>query len=227
MFKAVVFDFNGVIVDDYPIQKDAWNKFSQRLRGKQVTDGEMLHNIRGVPTKDIILWMTHNSIRPEVLDKLVKEKANMVKKMYLESPLFRLNKGLAGFLDELKSKNIPLTIASSSTFNDIRFSFDRLGLGRWFDLDLIVFNDGSYKGKPAPDPYIRAASKLKRSPSECVIFEDAASGVTSAYSAGSRSIIAVGSDERLSTLRQMPGVVLGIHDFTEIDLNLLSQLRLK
>jgi len=223
MIKGLIFDFNGVIVDDYPIQKEAWNYISQVIRKKSVTDLEMINVIRGVPAKDTVSWMSNNSLSPERLNKIVEEKATMVKKLFAQSSLFCLNKGLAEFLDELKFKNIPRTIATSSSLEDMQFSFSRLGLNKWFDINLVIYNDGSYKGKPAPDPYLKAAAKLNLSPSECAVFEDAVSGIKSAHAAGSDTIVAVGSDERLKKLNQLMGVKICIHNFTEINLdNLLN-----
>jgi beta-phosphoglucomutase len=224
MVKGVIFDMNGVIVDDYPLQKEAWNNISQGLRKRNVTDQEMITNIRGVPTKNVIAWMSNNSLSQVKIDDLIKKKMDLIFQLYKESPLFCLNKGLDSFFNELKANNIPYTIATSTTLDDVYFHFDRLGLYKWFDVNSIIYNDGSCKGKPAPDVYLKAASKLKLSPSECVVFEDAASGIRSAYTAGSKYIIAVGSDERLLKLKQLPGVILGIHNFTEINLDRIMQL---
>lgn len=57
---GIIFDFNGVIVDDYPIQKEAWDILSLQLREHICTDQEMLNNVRGIPTRDIVKWMSQN-----------------------------------------------------------------------------------------------------------------------------------------------------------------------
>lgn len=214
--KGAVFDFNGVIVDDYPLQKDAWNDVSLMIRGKKVTDNEMMQNIRGVQTKQALRWMSKNSLSEETISQAAAKKEDLIRKMYANSPLFCLNKGLAVFFDELKNKNIPRTIATSSNLNEVRFSFNKLGLSQWFDINKIVYNDGSHKSKPTPDAYLLACQKINLNPSECVVFEDAASGIISAYDAGVRNIIAVGNDNRLDKLKKLPGVVKGIHNFSEI-----------
>lgn len=214
--KGVVFDFSGVIVDDYPLKKEVWSKLSEKLRGKPVTDKEMVQKIRGVQTEETIKWLGEGKLTPEEIKKLAKEKDEMVRELYLPSPLFCLNKGLQKVFDDLKTKGIPRTIATSSKLNSLLFSFKRLNLKRWFELKDIVYNDGNHKGKPAPDAYLLAISKIGQLPEECVVFEDAASGIKSAYAAGVHYIVAVGSDERLKILTKLPGVVKGIHNFTEI-----------
>ena len=126
--QGVLFDFNGVIVDDYPLQKEAWGKVSLRLRNIDVTDKEMLKNIRGVQTKEVIKWMMKHPITEEEIALIAKEKENFVNNLYRTSPLFCLNIGLSNFFDELKDNNIPRTIATSSNLDDMHFSFDKLGL---------------------------------------------------------------------------------------------------
>ena len=105
----------------------------------------------------------------------------------------------------------------------MQFSFDKLGLSRWFHINQIIYNDGSVKSKPAPDAYLLAAEKINLDPRVCVVFEDAVSGVRAAYAAGVRSIVAVGTDERLSELTKLPGVIKGIHNFSEVKVNELFE----
>ncbi len=214
--KAVIFDFNGVIVNDFPIQKEAWTQMSQELRGTPVTDEEMIKQIRGVPTKETIRRMGGGKLNDERIIELAKRKDTIVQSLITESPLFRLNNGLEPFLNSLQKFSIPRTIATSSSKDMFNFLANRLRLDRWFDYQIIVFNDGSHKGKPAPDPYILAAKALGLEANECVVFEDAKSGIQSAHDAGSENIYAVGTDERLAVLTTMPGVLKGIHDFTEV-----------
>lgn len=214
--QACLWDFNGVMVDDFLLQLEAWSRMSQKLRGKAVSHDEMIHQIRGVPSKDTLKWMSKEKIDEDTLEKLAKEKDAIVQELFNTSPLFCLNNGLVKFLDELHKRNIPITIATSSRPEIFEFSFRKLNLERWFKWEDVVFNDGSYPGKPAPDAYLIAAKKIGINPEDCVVVEDAKSGIQSAFSAGAK-VIAVNSDkERLSELEKMPGVIKGIKDFTEL-----------
>ena len=220
--KGVIFDFNGVIVDDYPIQKKVWNNISLKLRAKEVSDEEMIQKVRGVQTKNVIRWMAKSKLTEEEIEEIAKEKEDCIRNLYISSPLFCLNKGLDVFLDDLKKNNIPRTIgtiATSSKLEGVLFSFNKLGLAKWFDIKQIVYNDGSYDSKPAPDAYLLAAKKINLDLKLCVVFEDAVSGITSAYAAGVRNIIAVGNDERLIELKKLPGVIKSIHNFSEVKVN--------
>lgn len=213
--KGIMFDFNGVLVDDYLIQKEAWSRISLELRGETVSDEEMVQQIRGVPTLDTVKWMKED-LSEEENEMWAKKKDKVVEELFDTSPLFKLNLGLEKFLDDLKHNNILITIATSSRKDIFTFAFDKLGLGKWFDKDHILYNDGTYPGKPAPDPYMMAAKKINLSPEECYVFEDALSGIRSAYAAGVLNIIVVGNEERILEFETMPGVVKGIHNFLEV-----------
>ena len=104
------------------------------------------------------------------------------------------------------------------------FLANRLHLDVWFAFNTIISSDGTHKGKPAPDSYILAAKAIGVSPSECVVFEDARSGIQSAYEAGCNNIVVVNTDDRLEVLTKLPGVVRGIHDFSEITVESLFGL---
>jgi len=214
--KGVIFDFNGVIIDDYPLQKEAWNTISKKLRGTGVNDSEMLNQIRGVRTADTIRRMSGGKLSELEVKKISEEKDSIIRDLLEKSPLFHLNHGLEKFFNDLKTRGIPITIATSQSHDNLMLSFKRLNLSNWFDLEDIFYNDGTYPGKPAPDSYILAAKKLGLNPAECLVFEDAINGIESAYSAGVRNIVAVGSSERLKELTKQPGVIKGIQNFTEV-----------
>lgn len=220
-FKGVIFDFNGVVIDDYLIQKAAWDKTAKRLRGKSVSDSEMMTKIRGTPSEATIVRLSPKPLTKKEIDRLAEEKEAVVKNLYETSSLYRLNKGLDAFLNTLKKNLIPITIATSSPYKMAKFSFNRLDLKRWFDWEKIVYQNYSHKGKPAPDAYLLAAEKLGLSPKVCVVFEDAKSGVTSAYRAGIGKIIVVGRKELVKLLSNLPGVAEVIRDFTEIHIESL------
>ncbi|HUW22200.1 MAG TPA: HAD family phosphatase [Candidatus Bathyarchaeia archaeon] len=213
---GIIFDFNGVLVDDYPIQKEAWSQISRELRGQMVTDGEMVHRIRGVPSKETIKWLSGNKMSTEEIEKLAKKKDQITEHLCRTSPLFHLNIGLEEFLNQVQDRNIPRTIATSSAVGIFSFSFKKLRLDQWFNKQKILYNDGRHKGKPAPDPYLLAAKIINLKPVECLVIEDAKSGIQSAFAAGVRNIIVIGNDERLKVLGSLPGVVKTIHNFTEL-----------
>ena len=93
-----------------------------------------------------------------------------------------------------------MTIATASGEKNVRFFFEHLGLDRWFSLERVALNDGTMKGKPEPDIYWKAAELLGIRPEECVVFEDAKSGIEAACRAGAARVIGVESMQDRETL---------------------------
>ena len=130
--------------------------------------------------------------------------------------------GAIEFLNYLKRNNIPMTIATMSEIDNVKFYIEEFKLEKWFDIDKIVYADGTLPGKPAPDIYIKAAKKLSLSPFECVVIEDAISGIEAARAAGIGKIIAIASMESIDLYKNIPAVSQIIKNFSEIDRNILE-----
>jgi beta-phosphoglucomutase len=215
--KAVLFDFNGVIVDDFEIQKEAWNEIFVSL-GKPPISIEKIRSIRGIPTKNVIKQIINPDLSDEEVDYYAKKKEEISTRLANTSPLFKLNVGLENFLNELQKSNLKLNIATSKTRDVFEYSFNRLELSRWFDFSKVLCKDGTHEGKPAPDPFIISAKNIDVLTSECIVFEDAISGIKSAYSAGVKGIVVVNVPEFLKELIKYPGVIKGIVNFSEIEI---------
>ena len=89
-------------------------------------------------------------------------------------------------LGELRQMKLRLAVATSSVSASARPFLDRHNLTGLFEV--IVTGDEVERGKPAPDIYLSAAEKLRISPDECLVVEDALSGVAAAKAAKMRVI---------------------------------------
>ena len=103
-------------------------------------------------------------------------------------------------------------------------SINTLDVAKWFDLDKIVYSNGKIPGKPAPDIYQIAAKNIGLTPKECIVIEDAVSGINSAYAAGIGKIIAIASVEENSLYEAIPCVSQIIRHFSEIDKSIFKNL---
>ena len=75
-----------------------------------------------------------------------------------------------------------MAVASGSSREVVEKTLQILGVSDWFD-DVISSNEVA-NGKPAPDVFLEAASRLDVDPVDCVVFEDARSGIIAARAAG-------------------------------------------
>ena len=86
-------------------------------------------------------------------------------------------------IDEIKTRKIPIALASSSLREWIEIVLNRFDLNPFFDV-IVSAEDIDAPGKPAPDIYLYTAKKLGLLPGECLVIEDSYHGVTAAKSAG-------------------------------------------
>ncbi len=216
--KGIIFDFNGTLFFDSHMHYEAWRIYSKKLRGYEFTDDEMRQKMFGRTNADIIEYAIGKKPTPDLVEKLAKEKEAMYRQMCLnDREHFILSPGAEKFLDYLKNKNIPMTIATMSEWDNVEFYIKEFNLAKWFDLDKIVYSNGKIAGKPAPDIYQIAAKNLNLSPKDCIVVEDAVSGINSAKSAGIGMIIAIASIEDDSLYSSILCVKQIIHNFDEID----------
>ncbi len=221
--KGIIFDFNGTLYWDSQLHYDAWREYSKILRGYEFTTQEMQEKMFGHTNADIIEYAIGKKPSQELVEKYAKEKEALYRKQcLLDKESFHLAPGAVNFLDYLKENNIPRTIATMSEWDNVEFYIKEFHLEKWFDIDKIVYSDGTIPGKPAPDIFLIAAAKINLNPSDCIVVEDAYAGIKSAKSAGIGKIIAIASLESPDFYKKMPEVNDIIKNFNEFDKSLFS-----
>ena len=222
-YKGIIFDFNGTLYWDSAKHKQAWREFSKIIRGTEFSDEEMVHHMFGRTNEEILEYALGHKPAPEIVEKYGQEKEALYRQRALnDSENFHLAKGAVEFLDFLKKREIPRTIATMSDKVNVDFYFENFDLAKWFDIDKVVYADGIVPSKPAPDIYQIAAKNLGLEPKDCIVVEDAISGIKSASGAGIGKIIAICSEEPYEFYSNMPEVSEIIRDFDEIDRNLFG-----
>lgn len=216
-YKGIIFDFNGTLLFDSEKHLEAWREYSRQLRGVAFTDEEMRDYMFGRTNEDIIAYAIGKKPEPELVEKLGLEKEAVYRDMCRnDRENFKLAPYAEEFLNYLKENDIPRTIATMSGWENVEFYIEEFNLERWFDLDKIVYANGKIPGKPAPDIYQIAAKNLGLKPEECIVVEDAVSGIDSAKNAGIGKIIAIASMEPVELYEKMPHVAEVITDFSQI-----------
>lgn len=215
-YKGIIFDFNGTLFWDSEKHLEAWREFSKRVRPYAFTDEEMRDYMFGRTNEDILAYLLGKRPSPELVEELGKEKEAVYRQMCRDdAENTKLAPYAVEFLDYLKENNIPRTIATMSEKDNVDFFIEVFGLEKWFELDQIVYADGTLPGKPAPDIYELAAKKLGLSPKDCVVVEDAVSGIEAARAAKIGKIVAIASMEPVELYRNIPAVSDIITDFSD------------
>lgn len=215
--QGVLFDCNGVIIDDYLQQRAAWDAMSLQLRGKKVSEKEMEEHILSIGTLDIVNWMTDYKLSPDEVTSLGEKKREIIAKIIATESPTRLMPGVTALFDFLTQQKIPFTMVTAGREDSIREYFNHFSLEKWLDWDKIVYHDGTHNNKPAPDPYVIGSKRIGIDPSNCLVFEDSKGGILSAFGAGCRNIIGIARSNAADELSALPGVITTIKDFTDFD----------
>ena len=216
--KGIIFDFNGTLFWDSEIQENAWKTFGKKLSGRDITDEEFNTYFHGRTNKDTLEYLTERVLTDKEVNELAQQKESIYRDL-CKSDLnkFKLAPGVERYLDYLKENNIPFTIATASEINNVNFFIKEFQLDKWFDIIKIVYDDGTFRGKPEPDIYLKASEALNIQPDNCIVFEDALSGVQSAQRAGVKEIIAVVPEGRKNIFENKPNLKI-ISAFDDIRL---------
>ena len=217
---AVVFDFNGTMIFDAPVNRASWRKMLIDTIGMDCTDEEFVKQIQGVNANESLVWFFENKLgrrpEPEELARLAVEADACYQRTLLEhEEYFHLASGLERFLDLLADEGIALNIATAAPKPNVDLFFEHLGLSRWFSRERVALNDGSLPGKPAPDIYLLGADRIGVPIGSCAVFEDAGPGIEAARRAGAACIVGVASGLDPHEMATLPGVDFVIRDFEE------------
>lgn len=178
--NGIIFDFNGTMVFDSHLHEQAWVQLIRKYN-KETSDDEIIDYIHGRTNAQIIPHFI-GTVSNAMLLQLSDEKETEYQRLVRQEQLTLIS-GTEQLLDHLIEKNIPFTIATASPKINIDFYFDYFALGRWFNPETIIYDNGTFPGKPAPDIYLKAASSLGCLPEQCIVIEDAVAGIQSANKA--------------------------------------------
>ncbi len=190
---AVIFDLDGVLTDTAELHYRSWQWLMDEMgipfdRQKN----EALRGLSRAESLETILGEQSGKYTEAQKSEILRRKNdNYVARVEKMSPADLLP-GAGELLDELRDRQIPIAVASSS--KNAEAVLARLDIRS--RLDALVDGNDVPNSKPNPRVFLEAARSLNVPPENCVVVEDAASGVEAALAAGMR-VIGVGPPERV------------------------------
>jgi len=181
--KAVIFDMDGVIIDSEPIHFEVDMQNMKDL-GCNISVEE-LEKYVGTTNEYMFTDIKKNYNIRKSVEEIINYRVEMAKNMIIQSDLEPIE-GIRALLSDLKHKNIPTAIASSSSRDLIDVVISKFKLQDYFKY--ILSGEEVEKGKPAPDVYVETAKKLGIPPKDCIVIEDSKNGVLAAKAAGMKCI---------------------------------------
>jgi beta-phosphoglucomutase family hydrolase len=180
---AVIFDMDGVMVENISYHVEALNVFCER-HGCSFTDEEFKTYLSGKTVNEVMRFIFRKELSEDEIKKYANEKEEIYRTLY--KPFLLPTKGLIGFLEMLKTNNIPVGVATAGPQENVDFVLNGLDIRKYFYA--VINGDMVVNGKPNPEIYLKAAEKLGAEPARCIVFEDSLSGIQSALNAGMKVI---------------------------------------
>jgi putative hydrolase of the HAD superfamily len=182
MISAIIFDFDGLIIDT----ETAWYEAFKEAMNFYQADLPLSEFAKCIGTDDTALYAFITETLGERCDLAdIKERANSIHKIKMVEAKAR--EGVQAYLDEAKALGLKIGLASSSSREWVTHFLGELGLLNYFEV--IVTRDDVEKVKPAPDLYSKAVTDLKIDAKNAIAFEDSLNGLTAAVAAGLKCII--------------------------------------
>jgi HAD superfamily hydrolase (TIGR01509 family) len=191
MLKAVLFDFNGVIINDEPIHQELINEiligenllplgseFAELCLGR--SDRVCLRNV---------LTRRGRQVTEEYLTKLINKKASLYRERIGKLEKLPIYEEIYSFLERVKARDLQIGLVTGAIRSEVESILQQAALGDYFSV--IVTGDEISTSKPQPDGYLLAVERFNRwnfnlqlQPWECLVIEDTFAGCEAAKRAG-------------------------------------------
>ncbi len=181
--EAVFFDMDGLLVDTESVYRDAVAA-EAAARGHPMPLSLLLQ-MPGLPEQACDeLARSHFGHKVNISDYSVEVTRRVMESVKAG---VALKQGVIELLDLLDQRDLPRAIVTSSSHKTVEAYLGSTGILPRFNA---VIACGDYgRGKPHPDPFLRAAAALAKHPARCLVLEDSYNGIRAAHAAGMITIM--------------------------------------
>ncbi len=205
MTRAILWDLDGVIVHSVPYHYEAYRRLFDEM-GVALTEERFRSELLGL-RNDAILHAVLGDVSDADIERLAARKEATFRQL-VRGNVTALP-GAVALLRRPREAGLRQAIVSSTPRENIELILASLGVRD--ALNAIVGEEDASRGKPDPEGFLVAASRLGVPPAECVVIEDAPEGITAGKAAGAR-VIGVATTRPPERLSQADLVVASLED---------------
>lgn len=203
--QGVIFDLDGVLVDTVPAHFAAWKRLFEE-EGYHFDEKVYHDKVDGRRRADGVAGVMKGADQDRI--EAAAERKDGYFLELIEMGKFRIFEDAADFVKSCQIAGLKLATASSS--KNVRFILEKVGLADAFGA--IIGGDDVEHGKPDPSIFLTAANRIGLDTSNCVVVEDAISGVRAAKAGG---FFCIGVD-RVSEPARLAGADMIVRDLGRI-----------
>jgi len=182
--KAVLFDFNGVIINDESLHQSL---IEEILLGENLRPDAQEHNELCLGRSDraclaAILERRGRVVSEEYLERLLAQKAQKYQECLEAEDNLPIYQGVEAFIRDLWGAGLVLGLVTGARRDNVEYVLDRLKIREAFAV--VLTSDDITKSKPDPEGYLTAVEKLNEqysdlnlTPDQCIVIEDTPSGI--------------------------------------------------
>lgn len=189
-YQGFIFDCDGTLADSMPLHHLAWQAAFQAVGAKLDFNWELFVRRAGMTLEATAVGLNAEfglALDPQgVAERQRAEYQRLLPQVQPITPVVEFLRSVAG--------QHPVSVASGSDAATVHRTLELLGISELFSCVVTAFDVP--RGKPAPDLFLLAASRMGISPADCLVFEDSVLGIEAANRAGMGSVL-VRSDPRL------------------------------
>jgi sugar-phosphatase len=208
--KGLLFDNDGVLVSSLNTVEEAWGKWSE----KYAPGFAIGYSFHGRPAREIVAELVSQELF-EVANAEIND---------LEVQLAHRTKPMPGAIQLVSSLDENCWAVVTGAHHELGYA--RLMAAGIPEPKVLVTVDDVQRGKPDPESYVLASQRLGIDISECLVFEDAPSGVMAGRTAGAKYVVGVGSEVLESEADLVISSLMGI-TFIDGELSIPKQNRLR
>ena len=182
MLKALIFDFDGLILDTETPEVLVWQSIYQEYgfelpvdKWEKTIGGYGISNFNAA---EHLSFLSSGRLNSVSLRSRYRKEADEIIHASLVLP------GVIDMIEQAKENDLQVTIGSSSPHSWVDTHAKRLGIFHYFDHIICADDVAPGRTKPNPDIFLKALEQLNVKNDEAVVFEDSLNGVLAARSAG-------------------------------------------
>lgn len=218
MFKAIIFDMDGVLVKSEGAIAESFNRVLEKYGTKLNPADKQKHLGRSLRDRLEVIKKENSNIPKNLSVQEFSQEAfqyqlEILKDKLVPDPI------IINLMKSFKKNNIKIGVATSSLKYRAKILLEAIGV--FNNLDAFVASDDVINHKPHPDIFLEASTRLDILPENCVVIEDAKNGIDAAQKANMKTIGLITNNHSAEELQHAD---LVINNLAELNIEKIRRL---